>query len=163
MDSQFSSGLSNNHRVKSVPMELEPSSTPFEIVDDKRPKLEVPPPVRLVAVSDCVLPSVAGQEVDLDQFYAGILGFERDAQRDGIEYRAENFRLCLEVFERREPREDFIVLGISVPSLANLMRRLDELEIEYTRQRGLIPGADSILLLDPSGNVLEISEFRVAL
>jgi hypothetical protein len=144
-------------------MELEDPSTPFEVVDDKRPKLPEPPPVRLVAVSDCVLPSVAGQEVELDQFYAGILGFERDTQRDGIEYRAENFRLRLEVFECREPREDFIALGIAVPSLADLIVRLDELEIEYTRQRGLIPGADSVLLLDPAGNVLEISEFRLAL
>jgi hypothetical protein len=144
-------------------MELENPSAPFEPVADRRPRIDPPPPVRLQAVNDCSLPSIAGQEPELDRFYVRLLGFERDDETAQIVYRAENFRLQFQVRERPPLREDFIALGVSVPSLSDLMTRLNELELPYTLQRGLVPGTDSILLLDPAGNILEIAEIRTAI
>ena len=67
------------------------------------------------------------------------------------------------VFERPEPREDFRPLAVAVPSLTELMRRLDEAEIEFVRQRGLTPGIETLSVIDPAGNILEISEYRLAI
>jgi extradiol dioxygenase family protein len=50
-----------------------------------------------------------------------------------------------------------------VDSLNDLARRLTEAEIEFQRQRGLIPGQDSLLLSDPAGNPVSIGEYRVAI
>ncbi|MGD0770768.1 MAG: hypothetical protein ABSB42_21510 [Tepidisphaeraceae bacterium] len=157
-------------------IELDPASTAeggalsaaFEAGEDRRPKLEEPPPVRLVSVEDCQLWVPAGLERQLDEFYAGLLNFERqDLERDegGHEliYRAENFRLRIEVLERPLPREDFRPLGVVVPSLNDLARRLAEAKIEYERQRGLVPGQDNLLLYDPAGNSVMIGEYRLAI
>ena len=48
---------------------------------DARPKLPEPPPVTLVSVQDVRLPTVAGLERLLDEFYAGLLRFERVAEQ----------------------------------------------------------------------------------
>jgi hypothetical protein len=143
-------------------MELERCSIPFDLAEDKRPKMEEPPPVRLVAVDDCVLLAPAGLERDLDGFYVGLLKFER-LEEEGIVYRAENFSLRFSVIERFPEREDLRPLGIAVPSLVELRRQLEELEIEFMRQRGITPGLESILLRDPAGNSLEITEFHIAI
>jgi extradiol dioxygenase family protein len=145
------------------PIQLEAPSTPLAPSEDRRPKMEAPPPVRLIAVEDCTLCTVAGLERDLDEFYVGLLGFEREAEESEIVYRAENFRLRMTVFERPEPREDFRPLAVAVPSLTELMRRLDEAEIEFVRQRGLTPGIETLSVIDPAGNILEISEYRLAI
>jgi hypothetical protein len=142
-------------------IELEPLSSPVETGQDKRPRMENLPPVRLVAVEDCVLEAVAGLEVELDQFYAALLGFEREADPYEIVYRAENVRLRINVMECPPLREDFRALGVAVPSLGELARKLDENKIEFVRQRGLAPGQDTVLVSDPAGNPVEISEFHL--
>jgi hypothetical protein len=145
------------------PVELENSPQPLEAVDDRRPKIEEPPPVRLVSVEDCKFLAPAGMEVKLDEFYVGLLGFERDESVEEIVYRAENFRLRMNVVEIMPPREDFRALGIAVPSLAEVRVKFDEHEIAYERLRGLNVGTEIILLADPAGNMLEINEYRVAI
>lgn len=144
-------------------IELETASAPVVPTDDRRPKMEAPPPVRLVAVDDCMLPTVAGLECDLDEFYVGLLGFEREDGESEIVYRAENFRLRMTVFEIPGPREDFRPLMVAVPSLSELMQRLNDAGIEFVRQRGLTPGIETLALIDPAGNMLEISEYRLAI
>jgi hypothetical protein len=143
-------------------------SAAVDAAEDRRPKLEEPPPVRLVSIDDCQLWVPAGLERQLDEFYAGLLNFERqgperDEGRYELIYRAENFRLRIEVLERPLPREDFRPLAVVVPSLNDLAQRLAEARIEYERQRGLVPGQDNLLLNDPAGNSVMIGECRLAL
>jgi hypothetical protein len=52
-------------------------------------------------------------------------------------------------------------LGVEIPSLAEAERKLIEGRIEYIRQKGLVPGHDNILLQDPAGNWLELTEARL--
>lgn len=142
-------------------MELEPAGEEFQPVDDRRPKLLPPPPVQLVAIADLSLLANAGLEKELDRFYVDLLRLERDEAEQGVPeliYRAANFRLRLTVVERRPPREDFSLTGFVVPSLAELMQRLDESKIVYVRQRSIWAGTDSIILLDPAGNSIEVTE-----
>jgi hypothetical protein len=146
-----------------IKIEVDPATTSFEHVEDKRPRVPEPPPVRLVAVEDCNLLAVAGIETDLDAFYVGLLGFEREAADGLIVYRAENFRLRFAIVECPESREDYRPLGIATPSLAELAQRFTDAEIEFVRQRGLTPGVEFLLLSDPAGNPLEISEFGIAI
>ena len=49
---------------------------------------------------------------------------------------------------------------MEVPSLADMELKLVATEVEYARQRGLLPGEESIVLLDPAGNWLEIIDRR---
>jgi hypothetical protein len=144
-------------------MELEPVTTPFVPAEDRRQKIEEPPPVRLIAIEDCRLPATAGLEPKLDQFYLGLLRFFRVEDPARVAYHAENHDLYFQITELPQPRTDARSLGIAVPSLAELTQRLNEAEIEYIRQRGLIPGFDTISLYDPAGNPLEISEFGIAI
>jgi hypothetical protein len=144
-------------------MELEPVTTPFVPAEDRRQKIEEPPPVRLIAIEDCRLPTTAGLEPKLDQFYLGLLRFFRADDPLRVAYHAENHDLYFQIAELPQPRTDARSLGIAVPSLAELTQRLNEAEIEYIRQRGLIPGFDTIALYDPAGNPLEISEFGIAI
>jgi len=65
--------------------------------------------------------------------------------------------------ERPVSREDFRPLTLVVESVNDLARRLTELEIEFQRQRGLVPGLDSLLLSDPAGNPVSVGEYRVAI
>jgi catechol-2,3-dioxygenase len=146
-------------------LELENSSTSLAPQEDKRPRIEQPLPVRLVAVEDCVLPAVAGLERDLDSFYVSLLGFARDAEAgdEEIVYRADNFRLRFFVLECKPPRDGYRPLGILVPSLPALVQRLDDARIAFVRQRGLELGSESLLLSDPTGNLVEISECRIVI
>jgi hypothetical protein len=148
---------------------LEPASAQFRFkpVADRRPRVPEPLPVKLVTVADARLPSAAGLERKLDAFYVGLFGFERrddDAHhREGdatISYRADNFTLHLSVQEPPVRRADLRPLGVEVPSLAALEEKLIEAEQEYERQRGLLPGEVSIVLLDPAGNWLEAIEMK---
>jgi len=144
-------------------MELDQPSTPFVPIEDKRPRVEEPLPVRLVAVEDCRLAAAAGLEWELDDFYIRLLGFERDWAETEIVYRADNHCLRFEILERMREREDLRALGITVPSLGELVLRLIESEIEFVRQRGLVPGMDCLLISDPAGNPLQVSEFRTVM
>src|SRR5580658_9327585 len=135
-------------------MELEPIATPYVPEEDRRQKIDEPPPVRLIAIDDCRLSAPAGLEANLDRFYLGLLRFFRLENIQSVAYHAENHDLYFDITEVPEPRTDMRSLGIAVPSLADLAQRLNEAEIEYIRQRGLVPGIDAILLYDPAGNPL---------
>lgn len=141
-------------------MELSPVDKPFVPATDRRPRMPEPPPVRLLTVDDAHLPAPAGIEVDLDGFYMGLFGFERDVASEFPVYRAENFRVVFDVLEPPIARDDFRPLRIEVPSLPAAEQKLIDAEIEYTRQRALLPGTESLALLDPGGNWVEISEGR---
>jgi hypothetical protein len=127
---------------------------------DYRSRMEEPPPVRLLTVDDALLPAAAGLERELDSFYVDLLKFVRDAADDAIVYRAENFRLGFEIVECPSPPPDFRPLKIEVPLLRDFEKALVEREIEYARQKGLLPGQESITLLDPAGNWVEVTESR---
>ena len=127
---------------------------------DRRPRVPEPLPVRLATVADARLPAAAGLERRLDAFYAGLLGFERRDDGESLAYRADNFSLHFDTLEPPLSRQDMRPLGIEVPSLADMEAKLIEAELEYSRQRGLLPGEEMIVMLDPAGNWLEITDRR---
>jgi hypothetical protein len=143
------------------PIDLETPDTPFRSTADTRPRMPEPLPVRLVTVDHAHLPSAAGLEVRLDDFYVLLLGFERIEQEEPLAYRAENFNLCFDVLEPPLDRDTFRALGVEIPSLAEVERKLIDARIEYIRQKGLVPGHDNILLQDPAGNWLALTESRL--
>jgi hypothetical protein len=138
-------------------MELEDTNPNITIEQDRRAKVPEPPPVRLLTIDDAQLIAPAGVESQLDIFYVGILGFERDADSIYPIYVAENFRLIFDIFEPPIVRTDFRAIGIEVASLAIIEQKMIEATMEYTRVRSLM-GHDSLALLDPAGNWVEISE-----
>jgi len=138
--------------------ELEPSPG-FQPQQDRRRRIDEPPPVRLVAVEDTSILSSPGLEKELDDFFVTMLKFEKEsASETQIVYRAENFRLRVQIQTEAIVRTDMRALGIEVPVLADIRGELIEREIEYTHQRGLVPGQESLLLLDPAGNWIELTE-----
>lgn len=141
-------------------MELEPLDKPFIPATDRRPRMPEPPPVRLLTVDDAHLPAPAGAEVDLDAFYVGLFGFERDPKTEFPVYRADNFRVIFDVLEPPIRRDDFRPLRFEVPSLETTEQRLIDAEIEYAWERGLLPGRACLVLLDPAGNWVEVNEGR---
>ncbi|HEV7302339.1 MAG TPA: hypothetical protein VGN72_23575 [Tepidisphaeraceae bacterium] len=127
---------------------------------DVRPRMAEPLPVRLVAINDVQLPAPAGVEVKLDAFYEGIFRFARSADLHELVYHADNFDLRFTVLDRPVPHASIRPTGIEVPLLADITQRLTEAEIEYTVQRGIFPGLESLLLLDPAGNWIEVTDQR---
>jgi hypothetical protein len=153
---------------RSEQIELDLPSDAFEVGEDRRPRIEEPPPVRLISIDDCMLWAPAGLERQLDEFYVGLLKLEReetsgDDSGHELVYRAENFRVRIQVLERPAQREDFRPLTLVVDSVNDLARRLTEAEIDFHRHRGLVPGLDNLLLSDPAGNPVSIGENRVAI
>jgi hypothetical protein len=141
-------------------IKLEPSRGPFAPPRDQRPNVPEPPPVRLVAVEDVHVPAVSGLAPQLDAFYADLLRFARELGEASLTYRAENVRLVFDVQRPPVEREDFRAVMIEVPVLADVEKKLVELESEYERQRGLLPGHDHLVLRDPAGNWVAIGEMR---
>jgi hypothetical protein len=141
-------------------MELESVQTPFSLDPDRRARIPEPPPVRLLTVDDARLPAAAGAEIPLDEFYGKLLGFERQPGSEFPVYRAENFRLRFDVVEPPISRDDFRPLRIEVPSLELTEQKLIDADIQYARQRGLTPGQETLALLDPAGNWVEIADGR---
>ena len=141
-------------------MDLESPPREYKPTIDRRPRVPEPLPVRLITIDDARLPSAAGLERELDAFYVGVLGFARHVDLEQLSYRAENFSLTFEVIEPPVRRTDMRPLGIEVPSLADLELKLIEAEAEYSRRRGLLPGEEAIVMLDPAGNWLEIIDRR---
>lgn len=201
------------------PIELHPLETAVELtVDDARPRMPEPLPVRLVSVDDVRLPASAGVEVLLNAFYVELLGFERlgaakparrlveplvgsraqsvtappvalglrnrdeptapavsepphppevPAERmrfrgalPGPVYRADNASLHFEILEGHFARETLRPIQIEVPLLGEAEAKLIEAELEYSRERGVAPGQESLLLLDPAGNWIELIEMK---
>ena len=144
------------------PFELEPGIEDFKPVLDNRVRMPEPLPVRLVSVEDICLPSPIGIEEKLDAFYVELLQFER--LRDPSEplaYRADNFILRFDAADRAVVHESLRPTQIEVPSLEDAEKKLIEMELAYTRQRGVTPGEESLLLIDPAGNWIELQEYRV--
>lgn len=140
-------------------IELEPGAG-FRPRTDPRPHIPEPLPVRLVAVEDMRLPSSAGLERALDSFYVGILRFERDGDETIIRYRSDNFSLNFDVVERRVERDDLRSTGVEVPSLREIEHKLIAAEMEYTRQKGVEPGRECLILQDPAGNWIAVMEMK---
>lgn len=139
-------------------MEIAQPSTNFSTRADRRPRMPEPPPVRLATVDDAHVPARAGVEPELDEFYAGLLEFEREADSHYPIYRSENFRLVFDVLEPPVRRDHLRALGIEVRSLNETEQKLLDAEINYARRRGLLPGQETLVLLDPAGNWVEIRE-----
>lgn len=140
--------------------ELEPGTGEFTPPRDPRPKMPEPLPVRLVAVADVTLPALAGLETRMDDLYINLLGFIKATDIDTLAYDADNFRLIFEFHESLIERDTLRPLQVVVLSLAETERLLIEREMEYIRQKGLLPGCESLLLRDPSGNWVEVTESR---
>jgi hypothetical protein len=139
-----------------IELEASPGLTP---VADARPRMDDLPPVRLVAVDDVRLPTPRGILADLDSLYVELLEFTREDADGGPVYRGENFRLRFEIVDAIPlPRDGVRPVGIDVRSLRDVERKLFESQIEYHRQRWLLPGHMSLLLQDPAGNWIELFE-----
>ncbi len=121
------------------------------------PRMYEPLPVRLVTIEDAHLLSAAGLERELDGFYVDLLGFEREAVEAGLVYHADNFRLIFDVLEPPIVRDNLQLLGIEVLSLSETEQKLIDAELQYTRQKGLNPGQESLVLRDPAGNWIELT------
>ena len=140
-------------------MELEPA-TGIRPKIDRRPRMDEPLPIRLVAVDDVHMPAPAGVEVQLDAFYVDLLGFERMPPETELNYRAENVALRFELHERPVEHDNLRPQGIEVLSLAQAELKLIEGEFEYVRQRGVVLGTETIVMCDPAGNWIELIELR---
>lgn len=137
-------------------IELSESASAAVTVDDL-PRMEEPPPVRLVTVRDAVLPARAGIEMQLDAFYVEMLKFDRDPGL-ALAYRAANFAIVFQIAEPPVEHESMRSIGVEVQSLSVARQQLTDREIEHIFQRGLLPGHLSILLKDPAGNWIELIE-----
>lgn len=137
-------------------VELAGGSLPIE---DRRRRMPEPLPVRLVVVEDARLFTRASLEPELDGFYVRLLQFEKEPrEEDAVVYRADNARVFFQKVEVPPHRQSLRPLGVEVISLAATENKLIDAEIEYSRQKGLTPGQDVLLLLDPAGNWVELSE-----
>lgn len=139
---------------------LEPATIPVNPPNDTRPRLPEPLPVRLATVEDATLPARAGIEEQLDDFYVALLGFERHGDPYQLVYHADNFDLRFEVIDPPVEHDSLKPLGIEVLSLRETELKLIEREYEYERQKGIFPGHFALVLLDPAGNWLELTESR---
>lgn len=142
-----------------LPIEVE-STAGFRPRTDVRPHLPEPLPVRLVAVEDVRLQTSAGLERPLDAFYVSVVGFERDPDDSILQYNADNFSLNFDVVEGEVRRDDLRAIGVEVPSLLAVEHKLMRAEIDYTRQKGVDPGREALVLQDPAGNWIELMELK---
>ena len=140
-------------------MDLEPSGIEFTPKRDRRPQIPERLPVRLIALNDVTLVCGPAHEPDLDDFYASMLLFVKELGH-GIVYRSDNFRLKFEVVDGIIERDTYRPVTIEVQSLADTREKLEAREIEYTSERSLTIGHESLWLTDPAGNYVEIVEYR---
>src|SRR5258705_9631523 len=82
-----------------APIELLTPAAEFRSTADTRPRMPEPLPVKLVTVEHAHLPTAAGLEPQLDEFYIALLGLERLHPLEALIYRAENFNLHFDVLE----------------------------------------------------------------
>ena len=150
------------------PLELESPPAGAEVFrpdgpSDRRPHMPQPLPVRLIAVADVRLAAPRILDVArLDAFYLDLLQFQRTLAAPGqLAYLAENFTLYFDLLDSPLPHESIRPLGIDVLSLPRVEHILIDTETEYTRQRGTTPGRETLLVLDPAGNWVEIGQVRL--
>jgi hypothetical protein len=142
-------------------MALEEPAGDFDPQVDQRPRMPEPLPVRLVSIGDVRLPAPPGVEREIDAFYIGLFGFERIPPFEELSYRAENYTLRFSVQEPPVVHDSMRAVTIEIPSLADAVQKLNQTTLEYTRQKGVSPGTESIVLLDPAGNWIELVETRL--
>jgi hypothetical protein len=107
------------------------------------------------------LPAPRGVDVAaMDGFYVGLLQLQRVAG-DVLAYEAENFTLIFDLHDGPVVHESLRPLGVEVLALAETEKKIIDAELEYTRQRGTTPGVETLLLLDPAGNWIEIGGIRL--
>ena len=126
---------------------------------DDRPRLDEPPPVRVAAVNDVTLPAVAGLEVRLDGFYRDLLGFRR-VGRAFPAYDAENARVNFVIVETPPERDHVRPIGVQTPRYGVILETLEASGVDFEVVRGLGVGSDALLLRDPAGNWLAVSDLR---
>ena len=141
-------------------MQLEKPNFTFKPEADRRLRVPEPLPVKLIAVNDMRLDAPAGREVELDAFYAGLVGMQR-IEGEQIVYRAENFDLYVDVIEPPVARDDYRPVRAEVRSLADMGRKLREAEVAHVRRKGLVPGDEALVLQDPAGNWVELTEAKL--
>ena len=141
-------------------MELEESRFTFKPDPDRRATVPEPLPVRLIAVSNVSANAVAGFEPQMDDFYVGVLLFQRSSDRSALVYHADNADLHFNVLEPPLVRDDLRPIVVEIPSLAAVEAALIDREVEFTWQKSIQPGSESILVQDPSGNWIEIAQRR---
>jgi hypothetical protein len=135
-----------------IPIEAEASGT---LIPDRRRRMPAFLSVRLVAIDDVHLPAGTGQEVDLDAFYAGRLGFERRPADDGLLiYRSQTHCLVLHLKEMPVPHDTLTPTQLEVDDLTELSHWMSDAGIPYDRQCGIEPGVDRLVFQDPAGNWL---------
>jgi len=106
-----------------------------------------PPPVRLTAIEDVAAMAPEGVERALDDFYVAMLQLERDPNsRNSVVYRAENFRLMIEIKSSPLSRDDMRPIAVEVLSLVDAESRIIAREFEYQRIKGLTAGSDQLML-----------------
>lgn len=136
-----------------------PPAEPFKPVYDPRPPVPEPLPVRLVAINDVHLTAKIGSEHELEAFYVKQLGFERVEDPDAcLRFRSDNFDVVFTMGEPPITREAVRPLCIEVPSLPELEDRLLKANIEFLPQKTVQAGQESILILDPGGNWIEVRQ-----
>jgi hypothetical protein len=157
--------VSDHWDTRSIPIEEQPAFTADQGDADPRPRLPDPLPVRLVAVEHVHMTAPRDAEEKLDAFYVGLLGFDRycgpEAGQGELVFRAENFLLRFRLLDPPIVHDTLRPQGIEVLDLLELEKRFIEAELEYTRERGITPGRETLLLLDPGGNWVEIGEIRL--
>ena len=143
-------------------MELEPVDISFTPQPDRRPRMAEPLPVRLVAIANVTLPTAAGLADALDAFYVDLLGVARSDDPAAILYFADNVDLRFVV------QPDGVVkhasqrpIGVIVPMLADAAAKFSDAGIDFSRQVGMFAGLETLLLLDPAGNWIEVTDSRV--
>lgn len=157
--------MTEHWQDRSIPLEDHATAGADQGNADPRPRLPEPLPVRLVAVENVRMIAPRDAEAKLDHFYVGLLGFDRyagDEAGDGeLVFRAENVLLRFQLVDPPIVHDTLRPQGIEVLDLAELEKKLIEAELEYTRERGTTPGRETLLLLDPGGNWVEIGEIRL--
>jgi len=164
--------MSDHWQQRSIPMEAHASAGADAGDADPRPRLPEPLPVRLIAVEHVRMLAPRGVDEKLDAFYVGMLGFDRycgfadtadttDTADGELAFRAENFCLRFRFVDPPLIHETLRPQGIEVNDLLELEKKFIEAELEYTRERGITPGRETLLLLDPAGNWVEIGEIRL--
>ena len=143
------------------PIELAPA-TGIKPKPDRRKLIPEPLPIRLVAIEDVHLPAAAGREKPLDEFYVDLLGLKRAPDRDGVlVYHADNVDLIFDVQEPPVDRNKLTPTPFEVDFIDELVQRLLENQIPYERMRGVMPGHEYIVLIDPAGNWVSLMQRRV--